>query len=118
MRLLLDEHFPRRIAAELRGRGHDVLAVTESGDLRGLADVELFEYASGEHRAVVTQGFGGFSVLLREAAVTESEHFGVIFVPRAVGSSLHDFDRLVDALARFLEERPAEDGLLEGAAWL
>lgn len=118
MRLLLDEHFPRRIAAELRDRGHDVVAVSESGDLRGLPDVELFEYASAGRRAVVTQDFGGFSVLLREAVVTETEHFGVIFVPRAVWSSIHDFERLVDALARFLEERPAEDALLGGAAWL
>jgi hypothetical protein len=117
LRLLLDEHFPRRVAADLRRRGYDIIAVTESEDLRGLPDADLFAHASAERRAVVTQDFAGFSILLREAGVSET-HFGVLFVPRRMWRSIRDFDSFVNALDRFLEERPGEDALLGGAAWL
>jgi len=118
LRLLLDEHFPRRVAVELRRRGFDVMAATEHDDLRGASDGALFTYASAESRAVVTQDFAGFSALLREAAVSETKHFGVLFVSRSVWSSIRDFEPFVAALARFLEARPAEDALLGSAAWL
>lgn len=118
MRLLLDEHFSRRVAVELRRRGYDVIAVTESEDLRGLPDADLFAHARAERRAVVTQNVADFSILLREAALSETEHFGVLFVPRRVWSSIRDFDSFVGALERFLEERPGDDALVDGAAWL
>ncbi len=118
MRLLLDEHFPRRVAAELRRRGYDVTAVTEHEELRGLPDGELFTHAGVERRAVVTQDYTGFAGLLREASVSGTEHFGVLFVPRTVWRSLRELEPIVEALERFLEERPAEDALLGGAAWL
>jgi len=118
LRLLLDEHFSKRVAAELRRRGHDVGAVTESEGLRGLPDAELFAHARAERRAVVTQNVADFSVLLREAVLSETEHYGVIFVPRRIWSSLHDLEAFVRILGRFLEERPAEDALLGTAAWL
>lgn len=43
MRLLLNEHYRREIAQQLRARGHDVVAVDERDDLRGLTDAELLE---------------------------------------------------------------------------
>jgi predicted nuclease of predicted toxin-antitoxin system len=118
LKLLLDEHFPRRLAEVLRDRGHDVVAVTESQDLRGLADAELFAHASVERRALVTQNVADFSVLLQEAALTETEHFGVIFVPRRVWSSIRDLQPFADLLDGFLAERPAEDALRDTAAWI
>ena len=55
MRLLLDEHFSRHIAEQLRTRGHDAVAVGERADLAGLADDELFAAAQQERRAIVTE---------------------------------------------------------------
>lgn len=118
MRLLLDEHFPRRLAEVLRGRGHDVVAVTESPDLRGLPDADLFARAHAERRAVVTQDVADFSVLLREAELTESEHFGVVFVPRRVWGSIRDLQPLADLLSAFLTERSTDDALRDSAAWI
>jgi Domain of unknown function (DUF5615) len=118
LRLLLDEHFSRRVAVELRRRGYDVAAVSESEHLRGWADAELFAHACRERRAIVTQDFRGFRALVRDAVVDEAEHFGVIFVPKTVWSSLGDLEGFVEALERFLEERPAEDALLNGVAWV
>jgi hypothetical protein len=118
LRLLLDEHFPRRVAVELRSRGFDVVAVTERDDLRGIPDAELFAAARRDRRAIVTQDFADFSSLLREGAVSETDHFGVIFVPKSLWSSIRDLDTLVEALDRFLDARPADDALAGGAAWL
>jgi Domain of unknown function (DUF5615) len=118
LKLLLDEHFSRRTPVELRHRGYDVAAVTESEQLRGLADAELFAHARRERRAIVTQHYRGFTALVRYAAVSETDHFGVLFVPRTVWSSIRDLERFVEALERFLDERPAADVLLNGVAWL
>lgn len=54
MKLLLDEMLSARIAEGLRRRGHDVTAVDEQPDLRGLPDPSLFEVAQREARAIVT----------------------------------------------------------------
>jgi hypothetical protein len=118
LKLVLDEHFSRRIAAELRRRGHDVIAVSEREDLRGLPDEGLMAHARGERRAMATQDFADFASLVREAMVAETEHFGVLFVPKRVWSSLRDFEPLVVALERFLDEGPRDEALLGGVAWL
>ncbi len=118
MRLLLDEHFPRELAAELRERGHDVAAINEQEELRGLPDAAVFAHAAAERRAIVTQNYADFSILLREAAVSEAEHFGVVFVPSGMWRSLRDRDQLVEALSSFLAERPSDHALARGAAWL
>ena len=41
MRLLLDEHLSPEIAASLRSRGHDVVAVSERGELRTAKDIDV-----------------------------------------------------------------------------
>ena len=66
----------------------------------------------------MTQDFAGFTTLLREAALSETDHFGVVFVPRGIWSSIRDLEALVEALDRFLRARRADDALGDGAAWL
>ena len=48
---LLEEMFSPAIVAELRERGHDVIAVADQPDLRAKADEEIFAWASAERRA-------------------------------------------------------------------
>ena len=54
------------------------------------------------------------------AAVIEISipHFGVIFVPKRLWSSLRDLDGLVGALERFLADRASVDALSSGVVWL
>ena len=55
MKLLLDEMWPPAIAAALRERGHDVVAVAERPDLRGQPDEVIFAEALADARAIVTE---------------------------------------------------------------
>jgi Domain of unknown function (DUF5615) len=118
LKLLLDEHFSKRVAEEMRRRGYDVAAVTEREDLRGLSDAVLFAQARTDGSVIVTQDYADFAALMREAAIDEIDHPGVLFVPKRLWASVRDFDRLASALARFLDEHPRDDGLPGGGAWL
>lgn len=102
----------------MRARGHDVIAVTEDDQLRGLPDAELFAHARSAGCAIVTQDYADFVALVRAAAIDEVEHYGVIFVPRRFWSSLRDLDGLLAALERFLADQRSEDALSNGIVWL
>jgi predicted nuclease of predicted toxin-antitoxin system len=52
MRFLANENVPGLVAAALRGRGHDVVAVKES--MRGASDRAILERAHADERLVVT----------------------------------------------------------------
>lgn len=119
MRLLLDEHFPKRIAEELRDRGHDVVAVTERPDLEGLDDVELFPLMPAERRAILTENWGDFQRLLNEAAATGATHYGVVFTSRRqLPRGKHTIGLYVRVLGDFLSRYSAEDALLNSFRWL
>lgn len=119
MRLLLDEHYSAVIAAELRGRGHDVRAVAERPDRSGLDDRSLLAAAAREGRAVVTENVRDFLALGREALRDGSGHPGLALVsPRAYPRSRRDLGSLVRALDDLLAACPAEDALVNQARWL
>lgn len=119
MKLLLDEHYARRVAAALRERGHDALAVTEVEELRGLPHEALFAHAKREHRVILTQDVGDFVVLAREAALTGVDHFGLIFASaRSFPRATAEIGALIDALDELLASHAAEDALLNDVHWL
>lgn len=110
MKLLLDEMYPYSIAEQLRGRGHDVVAVGERGDLRGTPDREVLEIAGVEGRALVTDDVG-FRLLESDLRGRGEAHSGVVFTsnrrfprgrPATVGALVRALDRLLssDAAAR------------------
>lgn len=112
MRFLLDEMYPHAIAAGLRRRGHDAVAVTERADLRTLADGDLFAFAQGERRAVVTENVDDFALLANSYDGRGTKHFGLILVPagtyprgspRTIGRMVSTLDQLA---GRFLGDDP------------
>jgi predicted nuclease of predicted toxin-antitoxin system len=119
LRLLLDEHFSRAIAEQLRARGHDVAAVTERDELRGIGDEALLAFATAERRALVTQDVPDFTVLLQDAAVVGSTHYGVVFThERAFPRSKAGIGALVSALEELLSVNPSDEALVERSVWL
>lgn len=79
MKLLLDEMFPPTIAQRLREEhGHDVVAVAEGDDLRGLHDADVFLAAQEEERSTVTENVRDFRLLAREWQAMGRVHFGLV----------------------------------------
>jgi predicted nuclease of predicted toxin-antitoxin system len=81
LRLLLDANLsPRRIAAQLRETGHDVLALAEDVAHEGLSDPQVLELATSEGRVVVTRNSRDFAPLAREWAEARQSHAGLILI--------------------------------------
>lgn len=119
MRLLLDEQLDRDIAARLRDRGLDVIAVTEDEERRGRSDAAVLDRAVAERRAVVTYDVVDFRVLASERLLNDEHHFGVIVViPGRFPQGKRSSGALIEALATLLEDRPADDALMDRELWL
>jgi len=119
VRLLLDEHYSPRIAEELRNRGHDVVSVQERDDLRGLGDLELWNRASAEGRALVTENVADFMPLVRATAAEGERHVGIVFTsPRSLPRALETIGVYVDRLDSLLRDRPADNALSDQVLWL
>ncbi len=106
MRLFLDAHISaRRVAATLRGRGHDVRAADEERELDGLADEQLLELAAGETRVTITFDVKDFTVIARRWAEAGRRHAGLGIV---VGIDHGEFGAILDALSHALSARPEQ----------
>jgi hypothetical protein len=107
VRLLLDEMFSPRIAATLRERGHDVLAVAERPDLRTRTDQEIAAWAAGEERWLVTENVKDFRPIMLNAAQTGAAAPGLLFTSsRSFPRSRSNPGPLIDALDRWLKAGP------------
>ena len=80
-KLLLDEHFAETIAARLRDRGHDVIAVVSDPDLRAQPDDEVFRRAAGAGRCIVTENVKDFRPLLLRAYESGEAIAALLLVP-------------------------------------
>jgi hypothetical protein len=119
LRLMLDELYSKKIAADLRARGHEVVAVKERPDLEALQDVELFQLMPAERRCIVTENYPDFQRPLNEAAATGTTHYGVVFTSRRqLPRSKQTIGLYVQVLDDFLARHPAEDALLNTYRWL
>lgn len=112
MRLLLDEMWPPAVAAALRERGHEVVAVAERADLRGQPDEVVFATAQSERRAVVTENVSDFRPLAAQTVSAGRAYFGLILTsnrgyPRADHRTAM---RLRSALDALLEATPGDIG--------
>lgn len=78
--LLLDEHYSPRIAAALRRRGYDVVAVAET-TLRQASDDALLAYAAREGRRIVTFNVKDFRPRLAALLAARRATAGILCVP-------------------------------------
>jgi Domain of unknown function (DUF5615) len=116
---MLDELYSKKIAAELRARGHEVVAVKERSDLEALKDVELFQLMQEERRGIMTENYADFQRLLNEAAATGTLHYGVVFTSRTqLPRGKQTIGLYVQVLDDFLSRHSAEDALLNTYRWL
>lgn len=120
MNLCLDAHFSPEIAAQLRLRGHDIIALLERGDQRRLADPSVFVAMLHEQRAIVTRDVADFRPLISDAMRRGQPTFGLVCVSRRFDLSRAGIGRVVDALDALMTALPAVDALnaLGGEMWL
>lgn len=115
--LLLDEMHSPVIAAALRERGQDVVAVAERDDLRALTDELLFSWAAEKHRRIVTENVKDFAPLARRSDELGRESEGLLFTSsRTFPRSRRNPGPIIDALEGWLLaadaiEPPVEDWL-------
>jgi hypothetical protein len=113
--LLLDEMHAPVVAAALRDRGHDVLAVADQDDLRAFTDEELFRWAAEHDRRIVTENVKDFAPLLRRADEGGQRAARLLFTssrtfPRTRRNP-GPFIEALDAWLRAATEPPVEDWL-------
>jgi predicted nuclease of predicted toxin-antitoxin system len=110
LRFLLDAHVSGpRIGRRLETLGHDVRALDQEPPLEGLADEEVLALADEEERILITHNIRDFPDILREWAMAQRSHPGVILV---YGIDHSEFELIVRGTERLL------DLYLEPASWI
>lgn len=116
MKALLDEQLSAQIAVLLRRIGHDMQAVTERPDLMGRSDRIIFEVASSEGRAVITNNVKDFRPLAAEWLAQGRVHAGLILLPAARTRTRGAIALLTDRISNVLRDNP--DGLSGSERWI
>jgi hypothetical protein len=119
---VLDEMFSPKIAAALRDRKHDVVAVAERADLPAMTDEELFAWAVTDNRWLLTENVKDFRPILLRTLQGGGALNGLLFTSsRAFPRSRQNPGPLIEALHAWLSTGPpkaplAEDWLLNPTA--
>jgi predicted nuclease of predicted toxin-antitoxin system len=80
IRLMLDEHYPGRLAEDLATDGIDAVALTAHRPaLRGVDDKRVLEAAVAERRVVVTEDVSTFGA----AVFLVPSHLGIVYCHHA-----------------------------------
>lgn len=100
--LLLDEMHAPVVAATLRERGHDVIAVADEDELRALTDDELFRWASEHGRRIVTENVKDFAPLARQPGEAQPAATLLFTSSRTFPRSRRNPGPIIDALDAWL----------------
>ena len=116
MKALLDEQLSPQIAALLRASGYDVEAVADRPDLLGSSDRILFEVATKEGRAIITNNIRDFRPLAAEWLAQGRVHAGLILLPSTRTRTRGAIAMLAERISAVLPENP--DGLSGSERWI
>jgi hypothetical protein len=116
VKALIDEQLSPLIAELLRQAGHDVVAVTERGDLRGTSDRVVLDVATTEGRAVITNNVKDFRPLAAERLAQGRTHGGLILLPSKRTRTRAAVASLAAAIEKVLHDHP--DGLANSERWI
>jgi hypothetical protein len=115
--LLLDEMHAPVVAAELRERGHDVVAVAAEVELRTMTDEQLLRWAGDHGRRLVTENVKDFAPLLRRAELLSQPPTPVLFTSsRSFPRSRRNPGPLIEALDAWLRSPKSGEASVED--WL
>ncbi|MGH9243072.1 MAG: DUF5615 family PIN-like protein [Acidimicrobiales bacterium] len=119
VKLLLDEMHAPAVAADLRGRGCDAVAVKERPELIGISDHEVLVAATAEGRAVVTENVKDFAALAQRWAAAGEHHGGIVFThPRRFRRAARNHVRVLsEALVQFIDKRSSALQKVESFVW-
>jgi len=114
LKLLLDEMNSWRVAAELRQRGYDVVAVKrDRPGLESRTDPTILEAAAAEQRAVVTNNVRDYRVAHERMRARGDDHYGIIYTyDDTLPRNKAGFSLWVSTLQTFVDDRRADDALL------
>jgi predicted nuclease of predicted toxin-antitoxin system len=119
VRLLLDEMLHKEIAVQLRKRRHDVEAVKEVDELRGLKDVELLRAATSRGRALVTDNVDDYSDLHSSFLGRSEDHAGIVLASsRSLPRSKATIGLWVSALDALLRQDRSPTSMINNCIWL
>ena len=119
MKLLLDEHYSRAIAEQLRKRGHDVVAAVDAAELKNQEDSDLLRWAVSQRRGVVSENAIDFLELHKQYLVAGKAHYGILLTSaRSFPRTRAGIGKLVRALDKFLSDAGGEDALRLDVRWL
>jgi hypothetical protein len=116
VRALLDEQLSPQIAARLRLRDHDVIAVAERSDLIGSSDRVILDAAAHEQRALITNNIKDFRPLAAERLARGQGHGGLILLPSTRTRARSQVEHLADAIEAVLKAHPG--GLESSERWV
>ncbi len=98
-KLHLNEHLSPRLAAQLRQYGFDVTSTFEMGMVED-SDDEQLDFATSQHRALVTFNHKDFAVRHDKYIAEGKEHWGIIFsTEETTGVLLRRLLRLLNSLS-------------------
>jgi len=116
VRASLDDHLSPQIAQVLRHAGYDVVAVADRDHLVARSDRMIFEVASSERRAVVTNHIKDFRPLASEWLAQGRTHGGLILLPSSHTRTRTAVSALAGAIERVLRTHP--EGLSGSERWI
>jgi hypothetical protein len=116
VKALLDEQLSPQIARLLQERGLDAEAAAARTDLTEIPDRELFDLATREQRAVVTNNIKDFRPLAAERLANGSGHAGLVLLPASRSRRRGATGALADAIERLMRAHP--NGIPDAEHWI
>ena len=111
--------FSPLVAAELRARGHDAVAIRERDERQSRSDPDVVALARAEQRAIVTANLRDFRPLHAElVAAGRESHAGMMFVRASFWLTPAATGQIVTALEARLAEYPGDGDLANGETWI